>query len=429
MISGTKGQYRSSNMKLRRAPFTVVALSWLIAACGGHQSTLTPSPSVARPFALQSNAPSPSPWQQEPNFGVFSQAVGADGHSIWGSGTGSGIGRLDIPTNTVQFFGGPGASWQAATAGPNGLMWYCDANDGDLHTVDDNGNIQTFSGAWGGCNAIEVGPDGNLWLSAFDVTIRQFEAYKVTPTGVATEYILPHGAGPVLIGGLLDGNVWYSEAASYVAKITASSGTITEYPLVYKHRYPQAFTAIDSGHDGNIYLIDSANLRILRLTETGTTRIYEIQPARNVAGGASAQSGYDVFTIFFGRSDSALYGWTTKGHVWTGYGTDPFFGHAVVPFQGPDMNIWTGDDVYLLRLLTVTPQSATISVGGNQPFSISETNCKDCIWSAVSEEPQIASVSPVSGNGFSVTGVSTGTAQIDVYDKRFNVVHVDVTVN
>ena len=414
-------------MTLRRAVFTVVALSSLIAACTGHTSS-SPNNSggYVSPFALQSNAPSPSPWQQEPDIGA-PLVVGADGHSMWASGN-SGITRLDISTNAVQSFGG---SWQAATAGPNGLMWYCD--DAGLHTIDDNGSTQSFSETWTACTAIEEGPDGNLWLSAFDPTLRTYEAYKVTPGGQATEYVLPHGAGQALIGDL-DGNVWYptygsgnNEPGPYVAKINATSGVITEYPLVYKHRFPISFTAIDSGHDGNIYVIDTENDRIVRVSETGTVKTFKLQVP--LAGHATTTSVADVFTIYYGFPDPAdLLSWTVSGHIFTNYGSEPF-GGAVNPLRGPDTNVWTSTGVYLIRILTVTPQSASLKVGGSQQFSIAETNCKACVWSAVSEEPGVASVSAVSGNAFTVTGVSAGTAQIDVSDQRYNVVHVQVTVN
>ncbi len=421
-------------MRWRPVPFTVTVLCLLAGACSGHQSSLLPSAGAAKPFALQSNAPSPSPWQEEPNIGVYSETVGADGHSIWGSGTGAGIGRLDIPTNTAQFFGGPGASWQAATAGPNGLMWYCDG--AGLHTIDDNGNTQTFTEPWDACSAIEVGPDGNLWLSADDPSTFRNEAYKVTPTGTTTEYVLPHDAGIALIGGVNDGNVWYAEAAesyaepaSYVAKITAATGVITEYPLAYNHRFLPRIVAIDSGHDGNVYIIDGLNERILRVSETGSLKTFFVKPAGNAMSTISVKN---VDTVFYGLSTypSTLWGWSIKGHVFTDYGSETFDpGLALTPLLGPDLNIWSGRVVYLRRILTTTPQSATVTVGASQPFTISEKDCPSCIWSAVSEEPQIASVSAVTGNSFSVTGVGSGAAQIDVSDKHYNVVHVDVIVN
>lgn len=408
-------------MMLRRAVFAVVALSSLLAACAVHTSSFPGnSGGNVSPFALQSNAPSPSPWQQEPDIGA-PLVVGADGHSMWAAGN-SGITRLDIGTNAVQSFGG---SWQAATAGPSGLVWYCDG-DG-LHTIDDNGNAQSFTEPWDVCNAIEVGPDDNLWLSAHDPGLRTFEAYKVTAAGISTEYVLPHAAGPALIGGVGDGNVWYTEGASYVAKVNAATGVVTEYPLVYRHRFPQTFTAIDSGHDGNIYVIDTENDRILRVSETGTVKSFKLQVP--LPGHAITTSAEDVFTIYYGFPDPAdLLSWTIKGHIFTNYGSEPF-GGAVNPIRGPDMNVWTTSGVYLTRILTVTPRSASLKVGESQPFSIAETDCKDCVWSAVSEEPSVASVSPISGNVFTVTGVSAGTAQIDVSDKRYNVVHVQVTVN
>jgi hypothetical protein len=311
-------------------------------------------------------------------------------------------------------------------------MWYCDGSG--LHTIDDSGNTQNFAEPWTEqCNAIEEGPDGNLWLSAFDPALDTFEAYKVTPLGQATEYILPHGAGYALIGGR-DGNVWYPTFGSgnnlpgpYVAKINASTGSITEYPLVYKHRFPIQFTAIDSGHDGNFYVIDTENDRILRVTETGTVKSFKLQVP--IAGNATTTSVADVFTIYYGVPNPPdLLSWTVTGHIFTNYGSEPF-GGGVNPLLGPDMNVWTTTGVYLRRMLNTTPQSATLTVGGQQAFSITETNCSQCVWSAVSEEPGVASVSAVTGNAFTVTGVSTGTAQIDVSDKRYNVVHAQVTVN
>jgi len=80
-------------------------------------------------------------------------------------------------------------------------------------------------------------------------------------------------------------------------------------------------------------------------------------------------------------------------------------------------------------MISTNPSSASLTVGQQQPVTITETKCKACIWSASSSDSTIATVTPVSGDQFTITAVGSGSATISVQDKHQNVTDVAVTVN
>jgi hypothetical protein len=94
-------------------------------------------------------------------------------------------------------------------------------------------------------------------------------------------------------------------------------------------------------------------------------------------------------------------------------------------------NVGNGDngaiDVYVVRVLTVTPSNATIPVGQSAPFSVSETGCT-CYWTFVSSNKAVATVKVVGHGQFSVTAVASGSATITVADETQNVFVVPITV-
>ena len=82
--------------------------------------------------------------------------------------------------------------------------------------------------------------------------------------GTITEFPVPSGGGPLFITAGPDGNLWFTEAASNIGRIT-TGGTITEFPLS-----TPANRGITAGPDGNLWFTERAGNRIGRITTGGT---------------------------------------------------------------------------------------------------------------------------------------------------------------
>lgn len=119
--------------------------------------------------------------------------------------------------------------------------------------------------------SITAGPDGNLWFTEIGFNISQSSLFvgkigKITPTGAITEYPLS-GANkiPNIITAGPDGNLWFTELgystsgsslySGAIGRITPS-GTISEFPLNTPNLVPDG---IAIGPDGNIWFTESAS--------------------------------------------------------------------------------------------------------------------------------------------------------------------------
>ena len=404
------------NAKLR-CLIAAIALA-LAAGCssapGGGTSVL---PGNVHPFALQSNAP--SPWQTEPDLGP--PIIGSDGKSIWGFADNPfGAVRLDIASNTTQTFPISGSVFEGH-AGPGGSFSFC--GQGQVGSVSSVGVVTYFAEPIGRCFGVTTGPDNNMWLT------EATSVDRITSTGQLTTFSMPVVALGPIVSSAKDGLLWFawvSSAAVGVGSINPASGQSSLFPIS-KSLGGIGGAGLTTGVDGNVYYVPVLDRRstgeIFRVTPTGAVKRFTNLPI-NLGYNNSAEN---AFTVWFGGMNGHLYAWATQSHRLTDKGASPI--GVQYPILGPDMNVWLEGGVYLQRLLTVAPQSATLQAGSQQVFSITETDCSQCLWSAQSSNPGIASVSPVSSGTFTVTGVSGGSTSISVSDQRNNVVRVPITVN
>jgi hypothetical protein len=111
---------------------------------------------------------------------------------------------------------------------------------------------------------IAPGPDGNMWF-----TEQASRIGRITPTGTITEFsagITP-GASPQEIAAGPDGNLWFTERESRVARVTPA-GVITEFPTGVGQ--PRGIAA---GPDGNMWFADETG-RVGRVTPAGAVTLY-----------------------------------------------------------------------------------------------------------------------------------------------------------
>lgn len=391
---------------------------------GAGHSYLSPG---VRPFALQSNAPSPSPWQAQLQLGELQAPVlGPDGKSFWGIVSfPQQFWRLEIATNDARDFPFNGSNTlRYVHAGPDGNLWYCGPNQ--VGYVTEKGAVTIYSEPISNCFGITTGPDGNIWV------VDQASIDRVTTSGQLTSFdIAGDGVGlGTIVSSARTQLLWFTYETSTqagVGKFDLATDTYALFPVTPTIRI--GGSGLNTGLDGNLYAFAGLGSRqtgvIIRVTPQGSIRKFTNLPKL----GANPANGENVHTLWFGGEDSHLYGWTTQGHQLIDKGQNPMGFVPDFPTIGPDMNVWFNFGVYLQRMVTVTPQTATLNVGSQQSFTIVETDCPQCVWTAVSSAPGVASVTPVSGGGFTVTGVSDGNATIKVSDERYNAVQVPITVN
>lgn len=390
-------------------------------ACSTNSVAMTPVQTHARPFALQSNSPELL-WEFPPTFPQAITLAGPDGH-MWAAGLVNNVStifRIDPRTFRVQQFTAPFGIHTIAS-GPDRQVWFClGAKIGEVSSVGIftdyvAPNPSTI------CSSITSGPDGNVWIADSGVN----QLLRVGTGGAFTAFLLPNPGNQIgeVTGGQND-LVWFFESnlsTSFVSYINTSTGNITEIPLNMPGRHQ--FGSLDTGNDGNAYLLDVGRDRIYRVKPDGEIRGFQIQSA-------FAEQQLDQLnmrTIWLSATPN-LVGWSIQNHQATNYGSPPSPNQVSDPVIGPDGNVWMPGGVYILRSLVVVPSSATIRVQGSQSFSVTETRCAQCTWTAKSSNPAIASVSTVNAGQFTVTGESTGAATITVADRNHNEVRVAITV-
>jgi streptogramin lyase len=417
-------------MLLRLASLGSIALTFLC-ACASHtlQASSASLGGAAVPHVIQGGG---SPWESFSANGITLRIITGPDNEMW---------YLDWVqlTQQAELYRMNVSSGQATqvplsfnpdaiTSGPDGNVWAC--GRGALARVTPGGSITNFAGPKGSCGSF-ISSGSVMWAS--ETLTCNF--VQVTTQGVITEYFPPMCLlGDLAVGS--DGNVWYTQinrtyhyTTSQVVRFQPASQTYTTYLLPER----EVLAGLKLGSDGSLYScmgLRRKPSKLAKITVSGviTSRRMRV-PCFAVSNTGPANSIYYVTNVGRGGIGRvALPGLSEKD-----FGAPPDGGGVIDIAYGPDLNLWTVSrafpavDVYITRVLTVTPSSATISVGSSTPFTISETQCQ-CVWTAVSANPSIASASSVSGAQFRVTGVSAGSTTITVSDQKQNVFDVAIQV-
>jgi streptogramin lyase len=314
-------------------------------------------------------------------------------------------GAAAAPTIT-QFVAGNGP--QAATAGPDGKVWFVEANSPNrIASVTPAGVVTHYSTGLSsnvGLAGIATGPDGNVWFTESNTD----RVGRITPAGVITEFSagITAGSAPHGIAAGPDGNLWFTEAVgNRIGRIT-TAGVVTEFSTgITPGRVPWGITA---GPDGNLWFTEHVTFgHVARITTAGVVTEFATVvglpagitagPDGNVWLAVNANPGYIARVAPSGTitqfstglstnsgpenivtgSDGNLYFTENRGADALGKITpagliSEFNGGLNSPFgiaTGADGNVWfTDDGADRVGRLTVAPAAVT-----NAPLSTSDS--------------------------------------------------------
>ena len=210
---------------------------------------------------------------------------GADGN-LWFTVLGiSKIGKI-TPSGVITEFPLP-AIPDSILNGPDGNVWFgeisyscaqvCASIDGKVGSISSAGGVSEFPIPSGKTPVtLANGSDGNVWFTEYDSVCQQTgdgqmcEAVSgsgrlamVSPNGVVTEYAsVTEDTLPTEFFKGPDGNLWFSETARQIGKITPD-GHITQSPIPFV----SSVEAMTTGPDGNVWFIDYAANEIDRLDD------------------------------------------------------------------------------------------------------------------------------------------------------------------
>jgi streptogramin lyase len=184
-----------------------------------------------------------------------------------------------------------------------------------------------------------------------------------TPLGAITEFSsgLNPGANPAQIQAGPDGNLWFSDRAGAVGRIT-TAGAITEYSSGLN---PGASDqSIAMGADGNMWFSDNGTTRAIGMIDPTTHAISEFSGGLNVgslplgiAGGPDGALWFNDngTTKAIGRIDPATH---AISEFSSGMNAGANLGRITV---GPDGNIWFGDKGTTPSIGTINPTTHVIT--------------------------------------------------------------------
>jgi streptogramin lyase len=178
---------------------------------------------------------------------------------------------------------------------------------------------------------ITAGPDGNLWF-----TDGAGEIGRITPSGSITEFPVPSGSFRITAGP--DGNLWFTGySTGEIGRITPG-GSITEFPT------PDGAWGITAGPDGNLWFADPGGNKIGRITPGGSITEFRLPGNCGKYGTCAPHgitSGSDGNLWFTEENGNAI------GHISTSGSFIP--GGSGIPTAksrpegitaGPDGNVW-----------------------------------------------------------------------------------------
>jgi virginiamycin B lyase len=183
-----------------------------------------------------------------------------------------------------------------------------------------------------GPNEITAGPDGNLWFTEGAGRIG-----RITPAGVITELTIPTADGdPFGITPGPDGNLWFTETmGNRIGRITPA-GVITEFAIPTANSGPSRIT---TGPDGNLWFTESTANQIGRITTAGVVTGEFLIPSA-VAEPIGITPGPDGALWFTESGNSDAIGRITTSGTFSPTAPFSVSNGPIGITTGPDGNLW-----------------------------------------------------------------------------------------
>ena len=411
-----------------------LAVMFFAVGCSSHPGAV-PAPITISPHIFQKH-PLTTGWITTNIPKISGQSAAPNGitqdknHKVWVSaasfdGTVGAIAKIAMDQHVTLY---PISVVPNAIAFGSDQNLWVSTNHGVVARVTPSGSETDYIVAPSNTSVADImpGPDGALWyIECSSPTAGGIGT--ITTSGTQTFYST--GCEQVLASGP-DGNIWFGNAAT-ISKMTPQGVLVGQYTVGDNY-----FAGITSGSDGALYLLggppNNAPDELIKVTTAGIVTHIGSEPHLEALRGIINGPDGNLWISAVGSVRHLItYDLATHEYGDTRIKSPAFGPNMIV---GPDSNIWmldrqrTGVYTFVYAAMTLAPRPVTVHVGHTATLNVSETNYAGR-WTAFVSQPSIASVTLNSKNGaFVVTGVSSGTTRITVYDSMFNSADVKVTV-
>lgn len=238
-----------------------------------------------------------------------------------------------------------------------------------------------------GPNNIAPGPDGNMWFTAFSVTMPFSSIVRISMAGVTTSFPLndPYGDFPIDITTGPDKNLWFTDTKPFIGSMTTAGLLLNRYPIPLP-----GFEAdyITSGPDGNlwftIYRFDNGAGYIGRMTTSGKLTLFPIGPKNVNPNGIAVGPDGNVWFADAGTAGiRGTIGRVTTNGVMTLFPADPGGPRPVYIVEAGDHQLYYQDRSFRHAVVRVDAATgSTTLIGHLKPavFSNAVPIGSDSLW-------------------------------------------------
>lgn len=210
-----------------------------------------------------------------PFSGARGFARGPNGTVWYADADGDRIGRISANGALFQQELGQGTHEPIAIApAPDGTAWFTDQGANSPGGLDFIGHFVgvdqvvefAIPSPPSGPEDIVRGPDGNYWFTEYDAG----SIGRITPQGVINRFPIPVDEGavsqPQNIAVGPDGNLWFTDQGTNSIGRMTTQGQVVEFPVPTEDALPAGIAA---GADGNLYFTEANAGRVGRITTAG----------------------------------------------------------------------------------------------------------------------------------------------------------------
>jgi streptogramin lyase len=177
---------------------------------------------------------------------------------------------------------------------------------------------------------IAKGPEGNMWFTELAGNIG-----RITPAGSITEFPIPSGSGALAIVAGPDGNLWFTETQGSATIV--SLGTCTPGGKITEKVLPTVATsaAITVGPDGNLWFIEGGIMQpyVARVTTVGVVTEFPVPTQNSNPQGIAAGADGNIWFA----EEAKIGRMTTEGTKTVEFSFDDGCNQLT---KGPDGNVW-----------------------------------------------------------------------------------------